>query len=197
MKRAMFAGLLVLLAIAPALAQQRPSVNSIDAAQKRLTAAVCAKADADGDTYRPFTCDPRCDCLGPLFEAGAPSACEQTQADEFSITFPAATGTCAGGICANSSFQGCGGGGFCPLGEACITSCALNICISTCRLPCSSDSACRGSVARLAGVVAADSPHAVSCVRPTGQFTLETKKINSNDALRCLDQVQAATGPCQ
>jgi len=48
---------LVLLLTQPALAQQeRPSLS-------RIEEAMCAKAGVDGDTYRPFFCPPRCDCL--------------------------------------------------------------------------------------------------------------------------------------
>lgn len=195
MKQSILTGLLVaVLAALPASAQQqRPSINTIDAAQKRLNAAICAKADADEDTYRPFVCEPRCDCLAGLLQSASPVSCDETAPGKFSIRFPAPTGTCAGGICANSSGLGCSGGiPLCPSGEVCVTTCALNICISTCRMPCSSDSSCPGSIAELSGVTAADSPQVVVCKVGTN-----TRKINSNDALQCLDQVRSLTGACQ
>jgi hypothetical protein len=37
-------------------AQQRPSLS-------RLEEAICEKADADGDSFRPKLCTPRCDCV--------------------------------------------------------------------------------------------------------------------------------------
>jgi hypothetical protein len=40
--------------------------------------AVCAKSDVDGDSYRPFVCEPRCDCIAPDFLAQLESCAETT-----------------------------------------------------------------------------------------------------------------------
>ena len=71
------AGLLLLGA--PALAE-RPSVNSINTELHRNR--TCAKADADGDSYRPFVCDARCDCIPPPFIAEVES-CDETSPGTF------------------------------------------------------------------------------------------------------------------
>jgi hypothetical protein len=60
-------------------------------------------------------------------------------------------------------------------------------------MSCSSDSSCAGSLAVLSGVTGVDSPQPVSCKVGADP----EKKINSNDALQCLDQVRAITGTCQ
>ena len=74
---------LILLGILVPLASvaQRSSISQVDgrlaSAETELSraeAALCAKADADGETYRPYFCSPRCDCL-PLL-AGAISCDE-------------------------------------------------------------------------------------------------------------------------
>jgi hypothetical protein len=70
----------------PALAQ-RPSVNSINTELHRNRAAMCAKADADGDSYRPFVCDARCDCIPPDFLAALES-CSETSPGTFVASQP-------------------------------------------------------------------------------------------------------------
>jgi hypothetical protein len=184
-----------LLAATVASAQQRPTLAGVDAEQKRTNAAICAKADADGDSYRPFVCEPRCDCLASALQSGSPRSCSATAPGDFLIEFGVPAGTCQGGFCATSAPLGCSPvvPGSCPVGETCITSCAFSICISSCRRACSSDSGCPGPLATLTGVSTPDSPSVAVCTAAPSA----AKKINSNDALRCLSQVQAATGPCQ
>ena len=58
----------MVLSLVPSFGQADPARNSIE----RNRAAMCAKADADGDSYRPFVCDARCDCLAGLVAAGEP-----------------------------------------------------------------------------------------------------------------------------
>jgi hypothetical protein len=213
MRRSILATLCVsLLAALPAAAQQpRPSISTIDAAQKRMNAAICAKADADGDTYRPFSCEPRCDCFGPQLVTGAvvPATCEEISPGVFDLGFNV-PGTCSGGSC-----EGVGGNACdpqnpaCPAGQECQTrpNCTpfppLGITCDFCSMPCASDEVCPNLpaplVARLLNVSPPDSPNVVVCVTDTdgNPFNDTPVNINSNDALECLEQVEAVTGPCQ
>ncbi len=188
----------------PASAQQRPSVSSLDAAQKRMNAAICAKADADGDTYRPFTCDPRCDCLAPLLLQFTPTTCEETAPGVFGIGFHGAAGECVNGRCTTGVTQPFGApchvGGTCPSGTVCETNCFGQACFSSCQVPCTSSASCPlafGGLAQLSGVSAPDSSNVVQCIADTdgNPFNDTAVNINSNDALECLARVEAAT-PC-
>jgi hypothetical protein len=194
---------LSLLSAVSAEAQQRPSLSSLDAAQKRTNSAMCAKADADGDSYRPFFCDPRCDCLAPLLLQGSPNICEESSPGVFDI---AITGppTCTNGYCVGVATGSCNASvNFCGPGQVCVASCFLTACTYRCELPCTSDATCPpipGPIAKLSGVSEPDSPHAVNCdvlLTPLDPATATSTKINSNDALACLEQVETSTGPCQ
>jgi hypothetical protein len=196
-----------LLAALPAAAQtQRPSISTIDAAQKRMNAAICAKADADGDTYRPFSCEPRCDCLAPLLLLAPLSSCEETAPGVFGIQFAGPPAECLNGFCNSLGPQPiipCHAGGVCASGSQCVSSCFGTACVSSCRTPCASSAVCPaipGPAAQLSGVSAPDSPNVAECLydldgNPFNGVTL--LKINSNDALECIEQAEAATGPCQ
>lgn len=192
---------LSLFSALPAEAQVRPSLSSVDAAQKRTNAAICAKADADGDSYRPFVCDPRCDCLAPILLQTSPTVCEESSPGVFDIAAPGAP-TCSGGYCVGVGGNFCTAGS-CPSGQQCVTNCAFSICISRCAQPCASNETCPpvpGPSARLSGVSEPDSPNAVECftlLNPSDLPSATTTKINSNDALKCVEQVEASTGPCQ
>jgi hypothetical protein len=186
-----------LLAALPASAQ-RLSVASVDRAQKRMTAAICAKADADGDSYRPFVCTPRCDCLAGLLDSQSPQSCDETTPGSFAIEFPAAPGTCGtGGFCANSTGVGClfsGSAFVCTNpGEVCVSSSFAGITLRTCRRPCSSDASCPGTAVTLTGVGGFDTPDVAVCTAGTAA----PQNINSNDARLCIAQVEESTGPCQ
>jgi len=193
---------LILLAATPVGAQApRPSINSVDAAQKRTNAAICAKADADADSYRPFVCDPRCDCLAPFLLQIAPTACDESSPGVFDV---AATGapTCSNGFCLGVGGNFCTPGfGGCFPGQQCVTTCVFGFCTSRCALPCTDNALCPpipGPTARLSGVSAPDSPNALECTLLLNSFfntTATTEKINSNDALECIEQVEA-TLPC-
>ena len=58
-------GLSLLLVALPARAQPAPPDPQVGlkVEMERTRAAMCAKADVDGDSYRPFVCDARCPCL--------------------------------------------------------------------------------------------------------------------------------------
>jgi len=165
-----------------ARAQSRPSISAIDAAQDRLTAAICAKADADGDTYRPFVCTPRCDCTQGL---GVPSSCQQTSPGTYQLGFSTLPGTCSSSVCSNSSFQVCSTGFPCQIaGEVC-----SGTIIQACRRPCTTSAQCPprpSGIALLEGVSPADSPNVVTC-----NVCSVVTEINSNDALQCIAEVEA------
>jgi len=190
---------LFLCLLAPLLAAEPPlSLGTLAAEQRRMKKAICAKADADNDDYRPFFCTPRCGCLTEAFRQNA-SRCEATGPDSFTIESVAAPGQCqaGGGSCiVGSSEQACIGQNQTCLvpGETCVRSCALGICLNRCMRPCTADTDCpdRTAVATLAGVTRRNSPDVVLCDAGAG-----ARKINSNDALACLAQIEAVTGPCQ
>lgn len=173
---------LVGLTATAALAQSRPSIGGIDAQQKRLEAAICAKSDVDGDTYRPFVCQPRCDCFQTL---GVPSSCQQTSPGTYLIGFSTQPGTCNSTVCSNSSFQPCSTGVPCQIaGESC-----SGTIIRTCKRGCATDANCPprpSGLGQLTGVTTQDAPGVVTC----NVGGVETE-INSNDALQCLAQVEA------
>ena len=172
---------LVSLAAVAALAQSRPSIGGIDAQQKRLEAAICAKADVDGDTYRPFVCQPRCDCFQAV---GVPSSCQQTSPGTYLIGFSTQPGTCSSNVCSNSSFQPCSAGFPCQIaGETC-----TGTILQSCRRTCTTSASCPprpSGIAQLTGVTSPDGPGVVTC--NVGGVVTE---INSNDALQCLAQVK-------
>ncbi|MEZ4332614.1 MAG: hypothetical protein R3F35_12705 [Myxococcota bacterium] len=176
-------------AAAPAFGQTRPSIGRIDAQQTRLEAALCAKADADGDAYRPFVCPARCDCFQTL---GVPSSCQETSPGTYQIGFSTLPGTCTSNVCSNSTFAPCSAGAPCLVpGESCATS---PFGFGSCRRTCSTGADCPprpSGAAILDGVAPADSPAVVTC----NANGVETP-INSNDALLCLEQVEAVVA-CQ
>lgn len=97
------AAAILLLGVETASAQ-RPSLVEQEARLDETQAALCAKADADADTYRPYFCPPRCDCLANLTLADScisPSPGEilvQTAPD----VIPARDAFCTG-VCINIS----------------------------------------------------------------------------------------------
>jgi len=204
MKRSILGVLaLALLAPLPASAQQRTSLAKQALEIARTKAAICAKADADGDTYRPFVCTPRCDCLADLLTqadaAGAQASCQETSPGVIDIGFFSAP-TCSGGYCVGAGGSSCQVSS-CPSGQDCVASCAPIIgCRFTCQVPCSSNASCPnvpGGFAQLSGVSPPDSPNVIECSVVTGPLSGSMTKINSNDALDCIDQIEAIAGPCQ
>jgi hypothetical protein len=182
-----------LLAAAPRL-----SLDTLAAEQRRLKKAICAKADADNDDYRPFVCKPRCGCLTKTFIQNA-SRCEATGPGTFTIESVDAPGQCqaGGGTCiVGSSGQACLGDNQTCLvpGETCVRSCQLGFCINQCLRLCTSDVDCPATTATatLSGVTQPDSPDVVRC-----DAGGRVRKINSNDALACLEQIEAVTGACE
>jgi hypothetical protein len=192
---------LLLFLLAPLLAAAPPlSLDSLAAEQRRLKNAICAKADADNDDYRPYVCKPRCGCLTKAFIRNA-SRCEATGPDTFTIESVVAPGQCqaGGGTCiVGSSGLACLGENQTCLvaGETCVRSCQFGICFNQCRRPCASDLDCPATtaIAILSGVTQPDSPDVVLCDAGDGAGA---RKINSNDALACLARIEAVTGPCE
>lgn len=112
----------------------------------RTNAAVCAKADADGDSYRPFVCSARCDCFdAATLEA---EACIEVAAGEFEITATTTAATTCLGMCIDivSGFPSgvrCTAGAQCATGESCYFEWGGSD-IGLCGVPssCSQDSDC-------------------------------------------------------
>lgn len=248
--------LTALLVSLPALAE-RPSLGSVNAELHRNRDAMCAKADADGDSYRPFVCDARCDCIsaatlskletcdetspGTVTATGVETApgpsCEEQSLPGQCVPIPQLPGfglcgtydgqpaysgqacnpaspSCpAGETCFDAPAAGLGGSPICvrgctspadcpstSLGSLCVVpgcsgpadcptgyGCLDGFCVK----PCSADADCdlvSITAVTLQGVAPEDSPQAVLC---------DGQPINSNDALRCIDQIEQVTGPCQ
>jgi hypothetical protein len=234
----------------PAFAE-RPSVNSINTELHRNRTAMCAKADADGDSYRPFVCDARCGCIPPDFIAELESCSETSPgtfvasqpdevisnscAEQFDSCLPLSGSTIL--ACSSNSGNQCSEDSDCAPGASCIDFSELGfpiqICVDSCatnaqcpslgfsctssfpcqfgcpsgwtcgtggtcvKAGCTSDDDCDfvlpGPALSLAGVGSEDSPEPVTCsVSGVGPVS-----INSNDALACIEQIEAVTGACQ
>ena len=117
------------------------AVEEVEVELERTRAAMCAKSDFDGDSYRPFVCDPRCDCLNSEFISEL-ERCEETTAGTFvasqaDLEAPPAscvspqTNLCRAtnipdpfftiivDACATSGLSGCFETADCPSGEVC------------------------------------------------------------------------------
>jgi hypothetical protein len=146
-----------LLLAAPVLAE-RPSINSINTELHRNRAAMCAKADADGDSYRPFVCDARCDCIPPDFIAELES-CSETAPGSFVASQPdeVFSGSCVeafepntcsglfGGsalACSANSGNQCNTQADCESGATCVDLSGLGIPAKICLDPCSTNADC-------------------------------------------------------
>lgn len=208
---ALVVGLLYLLLPFDALAQARPDLDGIDAQRlaievehERTRAAICAKVEADGDTYRPLACNPRCDCFGP-HAVGSVSSCDELPSTQFNVSFAFTLGLCEGWC--NPSLQTCQGSGVacttdvdcvqpavCDLSSrrpcgACLQgeSCVDGVCVRECSV----DVDCEvPASATLSPVVGADDPAVVTC----NGGVPSPITINSNDALQCLDDMGALLG---
>jgi hypothetical protein len=67
--------------------------------------ANCAKADVDGDSYRPAYCQGRCDCIPDLAGGANAVSCDETSAGEFEIELRLTGLTCLVGefgVCTES-----------------------------------------------------------------------------------------------
>lgn len=82
---------LLLLLAAPAVGQDRLSLE-------RMKEAICEKADADAESFRPKICDPRCDCLDGV-DLSAADICVETAPGVFAVeqVVPARDAVCKGG----------------------------------------------------------------------------------------------------
>lgn len=175
-------GVALLLLAASVAAQSRPSISALDARQDRMEAALCAKADADGDTYRPYVCPARCDCFQAL---GVPSSCQESSPGTYQIGFSTLPGTCSSNVCSNSTLQPCGTGVPCQIaGESCVGS-IVKACVRTCTTSANCPPRPSGGVI-LSNVTTPDSPAVATC-NANGVVT----EINGNDALQCLAEAEA------
>lgn len=91
---------LLLLQSGPSRAQSRPSLE-------KMQAALCAKADVDGDGYRPIFCPPSCSCnINEPYASG--TVCEELTAGDYQVVnpqpyFPECSGVCVGGASAGAA----------------------------------------------------------------------------------------------
>jgi hypothetical protein len=135
------------------------AVEQLEAEVERNRAAMCAKADFDGDSYRPFVCDPRCGCLEPDFlaelvscsetspgtfvasQSGPPSSCVVPAPSNFCGAIPYATGQAIAFVdaCGSSSQRSCAESSDCSNGEFCSNSNGFD---GICHIPCSSTADC-------------------------------------------------------
>jgi hypothetical protein len=219
-----FVAALVIVAGAPAVLAQGTR-DSLE----RHREAMCAKADVDGDSYRPFVCDPRCDCLssGEIAQA---TNCSETAPGIFEVVVmpqgvcgDACVSANGSSVCASSSFDSCTASCSNP-GEICVVNTCVRFCTDhddctapvnthctnkpidcatdddcapgdTCNVgkcmgvACTQDSDC-ASTHELAGVSAPDSPTPATCQPESG----DPITINTNDALECIAQAEAAIG---
>jgi hypothetical protein len=93
---ALLAAALLLMIPGGAVGQERASLE-------RLETWACAKADADGDSFRPGFCDPRCDCFSPTAISSV-SSCSETVPGTFEAEEDN-PGTC-GAICEPAEWLG-------------------------------------------------------------------------------------------
>ena len=121
LRRALPVGILLTCVAISGSGAERPSLEALEA-------AVCEKADVDGDTYRPRVCDAACSCA-PDTVAYA-SACSEPEPGTFELTGDTPTlGTCGSlaltgcfqpeGWCSTGSYQTCVDTPSCPAGEVC------------------------------------------------------------------------------
>lgn len=215
-------GLTLLLAlVAVALMAPRPSVNQLNAEVNQNREVMCAGSDARGDTYRPFFCDPRCTCSVPSNLTSctqtAPGSFEATsdpldlcvpelhQCESFELCGPFGCSTAS--LCTSSSQVSCTSDSECPSGELCnpvslesgicVRACnsasdcpatGNNVCESDPSTSCTTDTDCGVVTFTLDDVGPADAVDPATC----DGFV----PISSNDALECLAEVEAQTGPC-
>lgn len=212
---------------------------------ERVEEALCEKADADGDSFRPKLCDPRCDCLTASI-LSAVNACTETSPGIFVAeeAIPAHDAWCSGAcryINLDPPFDvffgdECYASNDCPSVSGLAGGCLLYdpanppILGGYCRDPsasCTSNTQCAGGYScdfgfcqkqstncfTANGLVLGSTPivgeplaaRAVALKTLFGVGPAESsavvdcggQKINSNDALECIAQVETAIGqPC-
>jgi len=203
--------------------EARPSLGALEEEILFSRAANCAKADVDGDAYRPAYCPPRCDCLSAATIA-AVETCVVGGTGEILAGTTAGTcglprpGTCivigpGPGVCDTDSALQCQADSDCPpalepycknsslsscaSGEACPTG---EVCVSPdqrCKVPCTGDAQCEEmTLASLVGIDPDDPTAAVVC-NDFHPDSTGASLINGSDALECLSRIEAVAGACQ
>jgi hypothetical protein len=116
---------LVMLAVSPALAQQRTSLSELGNELSGIVEAICEKADVDGNDFRPKVCAPRCDCIdAPLSAELTADAVSCVGSVPGTVTaqaqVPAHDALCTG-VCINGNFPVgfCTTNTDCPVDSAC------------------------------------------------------------------------------
>jgi len=160
---------------------------------ERLAEAICEKADADGDSYRPKVCQPRCDCLEDLL--GLPgiqvTSCMETDPETFEIGMsvpqrcgdvPEWQNSCLGGTC--------NGPEDCSSPYVCFNGFPQGLCL----LSCSPGEICPGGFATPSSVTLVPVEPVTSAAVVMCTETSTSTPINTQDANECLNQVEAVSG---
>ena len=220
MKRSVLTLLLALAAVA--LMAPRPSINRLNTEVNQNRAVMCTGADARGDTYRPFFCEPQCTCSVPSNLTSctqtAPGSFEATsdpldvcvpelhQCESLQVCGPFGCSTAS--VCTSSSQSSCVTDPDCPSGEFCApVSFESGICVRGCssasdcpptgNTVCQADPSTTCTTDADCGVVTftLDNVGPADAVEPATCDGFVP--LSSNDALACLAEVEAQTGTCQ
>lgn len=170
-------------------AQERPSLQALEQQQLLDRAANCAKADIDGDSYRPFYCDAVCMCAGQEL-SGTIDVCSVSPAGA-TVTGDVLTQTCDqvtpnGFACSARSGATCLSDSNCSNGETCIDAdppFGSGFCGNVCSVDadCATDFTVSFSPV---GTLTEVTP--VSCSLTGGESGQQPVNINHNDARACL-----------
>lgn len=135
---------------ATAVWAERPSLSGLEVEMERTRAAMCALAEFEGATYRPFFCEPACrDCLtaGEIgqFASFQTVTCDEGPAFEFVVEGSSTFGSCTVAGCSSGFCSGSLGGSCestpCPAGESCtVNPFGPDFCVR----PCTADAQCSG-----------------------------------------------------
>lgn len=182
------------LVVAQLLSPQLAAADDPRPSLERIEAANCAKADVDGDSYRPIYCEARCDCPVAAAALAAADACGEAAPGHVQVT-QTLSGSCVDqglGLfaCALALPLACLGDSDCP---AEYPDCDAGVCEtnSLCSGPGDACPSATVVYAEYLGVGSPDTLGPVTCAR----FAAPTSPaINSNDALACLLEVEGQTG---
>ncbi len=161
--------------------------------------ALCDYVDVKGDSYRPFVCEPRCGCPGADFEDLGLDSCSEQSGDTLLAT-GSAPSSCVDGMCSGSLAGFCNPANpVCPQGFACARVGSRFASTTRCVRTCSSDAECpavQTAAVSLSGVGPPGTQSVVTCWVSSGAFS-DSTTINMTDAMACLDEIEALTGPCR
>jgi len=170
-------------------AQVRPTLEAQEQRSDAIEAALCAVADAEGDTYRPVFCAAQCGCA---FDPGLDADCFEESPGTFVGIATGAPGSCVEGFANCSPFS--------TVGPICDVPASSGD-------PCVSDDDCSGTEECF--VVSGEcSPSGVGCdpyaalpcggteiCLPTSSVCLEPCTVPTTTSVECSVGSQCASGP--